>query len=111
MLPRRGPRRALHPPCPRLPRPSVTMKHRGSNPVAWSLAVALSLSAPLALGQEQAATAEALFRQARDLAGKGNYAAACPKFAASQRLDPGYGTLYNLGECLALEGKTASAWA
>ena len=87
------------------------MRHRGSKRVAWSVAVALSLSAPVALGQEQAATAEALFRQARELAAQGDYAAACPKFAASQRLDPGYGTLYNLGECLARQGKTASAWA
>ncbi len=87
------------------------MRRRGSNPLAVAVAAAVTLAAPLALGQEQAATAEALFREARELAAHGDFAAACPKFAASERLDPGYGTLYNLGECLVHEGKTASAWA
>jgi len=74
-------------------------------------ALALTLAAGAAQAQERAATAEALFREARDLVAQGKYDAACPKFAASQRLDPGYGTLYNLAECLAKEGRTASAWA
>jgi hypothetical protein len=87
------------------------MRARGNNPIAWSLAAAVALAAPLASAQDQAATAEALFREARDLSAHGRYAEACPKFAASQKLDPGYGTLYNLGECLTHEGKTASAWA
>lgn len=87
------------------------MRARGSNPVAWSVAATVALSASLAFGQDQAASAEALFREARELSAQGHYAEACPKFAASQRLDPGYGTLYNLGECLSHEGKTASAWA
>jgi hypothetical protein len=87
------------------------MRTRGSNPLAWAVAAIVALAAPLASGQEQAATAEALFREARELVAKGHYAEACPKFAASQKLDPGYGTLYNLAECLAHEGKTASAWA
>ena len=87
------------------------MRARGSNPIAWSIAATLALSAPLASAQDQAATAEALFREARELSAHGQYAEACPKFAASQKLDPGYGTLYNLGECLTHEGKTASAWA
>jgi hypothetical protein len=92
-----------------------TSARRGRSATLAALATLTACAATLFTGvaaaQEQAATAEALFREARDLATKGNYVAACPKFAASQRLDPGYGTLYNLAECLAHQGRTASAWA
>lgn len=57
------------------------------------------------------AAAEALFNQGRDLMTAGKFTDACPKFEASQQLDPGLGTMLNLAECYEKTGRTASAWA
>lgn len=57
------------------------------------------------------ATAQALFDEGRKLLQDGRFADACPKFVASQRLDPGLGTKLNLADCYEKNGQVASAWA
>lgn len=82
------------------------------------LASVLSASALLLLpaagraqSQEDKAAAEALFDEARRLVKEGKLDQACPKFAESQRLDAGVGTLLHLADCWERQGKTASAWS
>lgn len=60
---------------------------------------------------EDAALAEALFREGRTLLEGGQVDAACSKLEGSQKLDPKISTLMNLAACHELQGRTASAWA
>lgn len=60
---------------------------------------------------ENEAAAEALFIEAKKLAAAGKYAEACPKFAASNKLDRGAGTMIHLADCYEKNKQTASAWA
>ncbi|MEY2937009.1 MAG: hypothetical protein RL033_7758 [Pseudomonadota bacterium] len=80
-------------------------------------ALTLSLTLALASGEARAqsatdsASAESLFNEALVLLDQQKAAEACPKLEASQRLDPGVGTLLYLADCYQQVGRSASAWA
>lgn len=68
------------------------------------------LHAGLAAADDKA-VADALFEEGLKLSKSGHFAGACEKFKASQSLDPGAGTLLNLGDCHEKQNKLATAWA
>jgi hypothetical protein len=73
--------------------------------------VALANGERAAVAQaENEAAARALFTEARSLMDAGQYAQACPKLEAANRLYVGSGLLLNLGDCYEHVGRTASAW-
>src|SRR4051812_3545929 len=78
-----------------------------------ALLAATSVAAPAFADPppEVRASATALFDDARKAMAAKDYAAACPKLEAAQRMDPGIGILYNLADCYEHVGKTASAWS
>jgi hypothetical protein len=67
-------------------------------------------ASPVRAGGNDPAAAEALFRDGRAAAQKGDWETACPKLRESQRLDPAAGTLLNLADCEEHRGKVATAW-
>jgi hypothetical protein len=86
---------------------------------AWSSAVGTLLGVTLSARAAPPATkppardpaaAEALFEQGRRALEKNDLVTACAKFAESQRLDPGVGTLMNWATCEERQGHIATAW-
>jgi hypothetical protein len=76
--------------------------------VALGIGFALFVSSARA---DEAMTAEVLFNDGVRLMKAKDFATGCPKIAESQRLEPRPGTLFTLAECLAGEGKLATALA
>jgi len=76
-------------------------------PALAVFAVALRANADPA---DEKAAAQVLFDEGRALVDRGDFDGACPKFAESQRIDPGLGTMLWLADCYENSGKTASAW-
>jgi len=79
--------------------------------ISSALLVTALAASPHAFAQNDKAAAEALFDDAKKLMEAKRYPEACKKFADSQKLDPGVGTLLNLGRCYKENGQTASAWS
>ncbi len=74
----------------------------------------VTLAAPSrarAQSAEDKAAAEAAFEDGKRLMTAHAFAEACPKFAESNRRDPGIGTMLGLADCYEKNGQTASAWA
>ncbi len=61
--------------------------------------------------RDEKASADSLFQTGKKLMQDGKYAAACPMFAESNRLDEGIGTILWLADCYERNGQSASAWA
>ena len=86
---------------------------RAARRATSAFVIAAALAAPAAAhaqGASSQAAAQALFDEGKHLMAAGQLADACSRFAESQKLDPGAGTLLNLAACYEKNGQTASAW-
>jgi hypothetical protein len=73
-----------------------------------ALAIVIVASAP---AHADETTATVAYRQAEELAKKGNFTDACPLYEASYKADPQIGVLLHLADCHEKIGRTATAWA
>jgi len=91
------------------------IKNGSRGALSGLLALALLVGAGSRPAQAQSpadkSAAESLFDDARRKLDAHDYLAASKSLEASQRLDPGIGTLLYLGECYEKLGRAASAWA
>lgn len=69
-----------------------------------------AMQIPFAAFAQNAAQAEVLFKEGKDLIGQGKFADACQRLAASYKLDPQPNTELLQGLCYTKLGKTASAY-
>ena len=74
------------------------------------IATAIVLGLGGAARAQSVKAAEEAFEKGRELMEAKSYADACAAFELSQRLDPQYGTQYNLAGCYAAQDKIATAW-
>lgn len=81
--------------------------------VAATAALLLIAGAGTAHAQEHpnAQAAQLLFDDAKRAAEQHDYAAACPMFVRSHKLDPAGGTILHAADCHEHQGKLATAWA
>src|SRR5579883_2919044 len=82
-----------------------------SLPALLAACLVASVSAADPRSPEDVRRADALFQEAQRLLDAKKIHEACDKFAESQRLDPALGTLLNLADCHAQDGRTATARA
>lgn len=75
-----------------------------------SVAVAQAAASETASRADHVARAQALFDEAKALMAANRYEEACARLEESQRLDPGSGTLINLGHCYEQTARVASAF-
>jgi len=85
--------------------------------VAWSgwalrllVASAALAAAQRAHADDTQARADALFREGRRAADRGEWAVACAKFRESRAAEPAPGTLLNLADCEEARGQLTLAW-
>src|SRR5579871_5091612 len=93
---------------------SGMLPRAGMSTKALQAAVAVGVLAwsgrALAQNAQDKAAAEILFEEGKELMRQKRYAAACPKFLESNRLDTGLGTMLWLADCYDKNGQSASAW-